>query len=205
MRLTVGRILLLAFVLGLAGLVFHVHRGDAARNARYARIATEIAGRPVEVRCPSFWKKLVHVAPNQGTVRVEQGRVSDVTDLSVEICDALDDVVAGQAGEALSCLPVPAETCRRRLDAVAFGIEALTHESYHLQGILDEGETECYALQTSTRTAVALGLTADQAAALNAYYASVLYPRLPSAYHSRHCRPGGRFDLRPETPAWPDG
>jgi hypothetical protein len=205
MRLTLGRILLAAFCLCIAVLVFHVHRGDAARNARYARIATEIAGRPVEVRCPSFWRKLVDVAPNQGTVRVEQGRVSDVTDLSVEICDALDDVVAGTAGEALSCLPIPAERCRRRLDAVAFGIEALTHESYHLRGILDEARAECYALQSSTRTAMALGLTADEASALNTYYASALYPRLPSEYHSSDCRPGGTFDLHPETPAWPGG
>ena len=140
-----------------------------------------------------------------GTVRIEQGRVSDVTDLSVEICDALDDVAARRAGEALACLPIPADRCRRRLDAVAFGIEALTHESYHLRGILDEARAECYALQSSVRTAIALGLTAETAAALNTYYASALYPRLPSGYHSADCRPGGAFDLHPETPAWPAG
>ena len=205
MRPSLGTALLLTVVLGIAALVIHVNRGDAARNERYAEIASEIAGRPVSVRCPGFWKKLVDVSPNEGTVLVEGGAVGDVTDLSLEICDALDDVVAGDAGTALECLTAPADDCRRPLDAVAFGIEALTHESLHLRGILDEARTECYALQTSARTGVRLGLTPAQAAAVNAYYLARLYPLLPAAYQSGECRPGGPLDLHPETPAWPAG
>lgn len=204
MRLPLLRIVLLALSLGAAGLTTHVHRGDAARNTRYAEIASGIAGRPVEVRCPGFWKKLIDTSPNQGTVRVERGRVADTADLSVEICEALDDIVHGEADETLACLPDPDDGCRRKLDALAFGIEALTHEAFHLRGILEEARAECYALQTATRTAVALGIDPTDAAALNVYYVENLYPRLPPEYHSPECRGGGSLDLHPETPAWPD-
>jgi hypothetical protein len=203
--LTIGRAVLLLAALACGALVLHVHRVDAARNARYGEIASEIAGRPVEVRCPGFWARLLEASPNEGLVPVENGRVGDHTDLSVEICDALDDVVGGRAGDALACLHAPAPVCRRRLDAVAFGVEALTHESWHLRGFLDEAQTECYTLQTSWQTGVRLGLPTAEALALADYFRRELYPRMEAVYHGAACVPGGPWDLHPETPAWPAG
>lgn len=205
MHLTFGRVFLLLVLAVPIGLVFHVHQVDAARNAEYGEIATRLAGRAVEVHCPSFWKKLVDVRPNRGRVGIEGGRVNDYADLSMEICDALDDVRSGKSRDTLACLPDPPVPCVRRLHGLAFGIEALTHESIHLRGIIDEAQTECIAMQTSTQTSVELGIPPDQALQLNTWYVENLYPNLPPAYHSPDCRPGGPWDLQPDTPAWPIG
>ena len=205
MKLTLGRAVLLLAALGCAALVLHVHGVDAARNDRYGGIASEIAGRSVAVHCPGFFGRLLDASPNEGLVPVENGRVADHADLSVEICDALDDVAAGRAVDALGCLSAPTGACQRRLDAVAFGIEALTHESWHLAGYLDEAQTECLTLQTSWQTGVRLGLTPQEALAVADYYRRQLYPRMEAVYHGAACAPGGPWDLHPETPAWPVG
>lgn len=204
MRVTGWRAIGLALVCGIAALAALAHRSDAARGARLGAIASEIARRPVSVGCPGFWKRLVDVSANQGTVGVdERGRVGDRADLSVEICGDLDRIANGDVDEALACLAAPTPSCEPRLDRIAFALDALARESYHLAGIVDESLAECYAMQTIALVGERLGLPRGHGEALAAYYFRREYPRLPHEYRSAICRPWGPLDIHPETAAWP--
>jgi hypothetical protein len=173
----------------------------ALNEHRLALAASEIAQRDVDVSCPGFWKRMVEITPNAGWVDFdEHGRPSDRTSLSASTCKSLERVWRGQQ-RAFGC--VIHDRCDEDTLRAAFGIVTLAHESWHLRGVMDEGQTQCYAVQTVERTAralgvgpvdahlLALGVAADDAAA----------PR--GEYHSPDCRPGGRFDLHPCTPDWP--
>jgi hypothetical protein len=82
-------------------------------------------------------------------------------------------------------------------------VDVLTHEAWHLRGVQDEARTECNSLQTMAGTALALGATSSQAAALARGQLAEGYPNLPDQYRSEHCVDGGAFDLRPDDARWP--
>ena len=77
-------------------------------------------------------------------------------------------------------------------------VDVLTHEAWHLQGIQDEARTECNALQTMAGTAVALGATQAQAAALARAQFTEDYPNLPDHYRSEQCVDGGPSTCGPD-------
>ena len=90
----------------------------------------------------------------------------------------------------------------KKLGAVS-GIVTLAHESWHLRGIVNEAQTQCYAVQTTEAVARSLGV-APADAALIAARVALADARAPvGEYHSAQCRPGGAYDLRPDTAAWP--
>ena len=69
---------------------------------------------------------------------------------------------------------------------------------------MNEAQTQCYALQTAELTALRLGVLPPDAHAA-AVFLVAHDARLPEGdYHSRECRPGGAYDLHPQTAAWPD-
>lgn len=168
---------------------------------RLAAVAAEIALRDVDVSCPGFWSRLVEVTPNAGWVDFdEHGRPGDEASLSAAACDGLERVWRGDE-RSFRCLL--AGGCEPGTLAAVSGIVTLAHESWHLRGIVDEARTQCYAVQTTEAVAVELGIPPAEARVIAARVAleDARAPR--GEYHSPACRPGGPYDLRPETPDWP--
>ena len=176
------------------------HRREQ-NEGRLALVASEIALRDVEVSCPGFWTRLVEVTPNAGWVDFdEHGRPSDETSLSAATCRSLERVWRGKE-RSFACLL--AGGCDRETLGAVSGIVTLAHESWHLRGIVDEARTQCYAVQSVEEVARGLGVPAADARTL-AVRVALDDAHLPlGEYHSAQCRPGGAYDLRPDTPDWP--
>ena len=168
---------------------------------RLALVASEVALRDVDVSCPGFWTRLVEITPNAGWVDFdEHGRPRDKTSLSATTCRGLEQVWRGDQ-DSFRCL-IGGGCSEDTLRAV-FGIVTLAHESWHLRGIADEAHDAVLrspddrARRASARRLardahlIALRVAADDAA------------MSPGEYHSLECRPGGAYDLHPETPDWP--
>ena len=174
-----------------------------ANEDRLALTASAVALRDVDVSCPGFWTRLVEITPNAGWVDFdEHGRPHDDTSLSASTCSSLERVWRGKQ-RSFRCLLVGG--CDKETLAAVGGIVTLAHESWHLRGIVDEARTQCYAVQTTEAVARSLGVAAADARAI-AVRVATDDVRLPEGeYHSAQCRPGGAYDLRPDTPAWPSG
>lgn len=170
---------------------------------RLALVASEIALRDVDVSCPGFWTRLVEVTPNAGWVDFdEHGRPGDMTSLSASTCSGLERVWRGQE-RSFACLAHGG--CDRGTLAGVSGIVTLAHEAWHLRGVVNEAQAQCYAVQSTEGVARALGVPAADAHLIAARVA-LDDARAPlGEYHSPQCRPGGELDLHPETPAWPTG
>ena len=78
----------------------------------------------------------------------------------------------------------------------------LAHESYHTAGVADEAAANCFAIQAMAWTAVQLGAAAGEAELL-ARAMEALEPRQGGEYGTAECHAGGKFDLHPETAAFP--
>ena len=178
------------------------HRREQNEN-RLALVASAIALRDVDVSCPGFWTRLVEVTPNAGWVDFdEHGRPDDVTSLSAATCAGLERVWR-RRNASFACLA--GGGCDRDTLGAVSGIVTLAHESWHLRGVTNEAQTQCYAVQTTEAVARALGVAAAEAR-LVARRVALDDSRAPlGEYHSPECRPGGAFDLRPETAGWPSG
>ena len=177
-------------------------RREANEN-RLALVASEVALRDVHVSCPGFWTRLVEITPNAGWVDFdEHGRPSDEASLSASTCSSLERVWRRKQN-SFRC--VLSGGCDAKTRAAVSGIVTLAHESWHLRGIVNEARTQCYAVQTVEAVARRLGVPAADARAI-AVRVALDDSRSPAdEYHSPHCRPGGAYDLRPDSPAWPSG
>jgi hypothetical protein len=185
MRPSLGTSLLLTVVLGIDALVLQVNRGDAARNERYAAVAREIAGRPVSVQCPGFWKKLVDVSANEGTVR--DGRCRRRRRRSRSRSATRWTTVAGNAGTALRCTclrpPTTAVAPRRR----RVRDRGADPRILHLRG----SSTRRVPSATRSRRAPDRrppGAHARAGERRQRHYLERLHPLLPGAYQSGDCR-----------------
>jgi hypothetical protein len=118
-------------------------------------------------------------------------------------CAELDALAEGRRGQELACTERAGIACGRHGRELAMAVDVVTHESFHLQGIQDEGRTECNALQTMARTAERLGATAAQGAALARAQYAESYPLMPDQYRAPQCGDGEAFDLRPDDPRFP--
>ena len=85
-------------------------------------------------------------------------------------------------------------------------IAVLAHESWHLQGVADEGLANCYAFQSGVRVGVRLGLSAPFARSLmreqladNAADSA----SNPAYVVPAGCSNGGRYDLNPGASSFP--
>ncbi len=112
--------------------------------ARMSEEASEIAGKPVAVRCDEARDYVGSVQHADG-VAVVGGELAILTP---EICFDLYRLVSD--GEVRG-----ARTGR--------AIAVLAHEAWHLRGERDEGTTECYALQSGVELGVRLGLAESDA------------------------------------------
>lgn len=179
---------------------WQLDRREANEN-RLALVASAVALRDVEVSCPGFWTRLVEISPNAGWVDFDgYGRPSDEATLSAATCRGLERVWRGNQG-SFGCLLVGG--CDGETLAAVSGMVTLAHESWHLRGVVNEARAQCYAVQTTEEVARRLGVAAVDASIVAARVA-IDDSRAPvGEYHSGECRPGGAYDLRPQTRAWP--
>jgi hypothetical protein len=195
---------LLVLLIPIAAFSFWIHRKGEQNEARLGEMASAVAQRSVGVDCPGFWRRLVDVRGEDGSVRFDvAGRPSDTAQLSGPTCDRLEDFSRAGTKPPFDCLARDDRQCTREVVETARALATLAHESFHLAGIRDEAAAECYATQTVDFVAEKLGATAAQGE-LVARWAARTSPRThPEEYHSQECRPGGALDLEPRTAAWP--
>jgi hypothetical protein len=181
------RTLAVIAVLVVAGWAWSHHQHAADEHA-LARVASEIVGRPVGVHCQGFFASMLDINDRTGEVRFSaDGRPPNRMFLTRGTCKALKRFRTGHRGLTLGA---------------AEAINTLTHESFHLRGVVNEAATQCYAIQTDAWTVVRLGGTPAEGDAV----ATLVYaeqPNMPSEYQSSDCRAGGSLDLHPDTAAFP--
>ena len=196
--------LLVTVGVGLPGWWLLDRHDRIANQDRLAAIASGIAGRQVRVKCPGPIGRMM--APGDtatGVVYLDaKGRVPDETKLFTPTCTELDALAEGRRTGQLACAE-RSTSCGEDVQALAWAVDTLTHESFHLRGYLDEGVTECYSLQTMARTAERLGATPAQARNLAVMQWETGLPEMPTQYHAAGCSDGDALDLRPDDPIWP--
>jgi len=166
-----------------------------------SRVAKNLSGRDVEVRCWSVpdWYRLdaerralvddsTRIGLRGGFSSFDRKRI----DLGTFGC--LDLARLLYEDDALSIAD--------RADQ-AWAVGLLAHESMHIRGIGNEATAECYGMQAIPRAAALLGLEEKEGRQLADLYRSGWYPRMDTDYRSKECRDGGELDLRPEDGIWP--
>jgi hypothetical protein len=172
-------------------LVVAVQQEQRRNEQRLAEIASEIAGRKVDVHCPGLLARLADVSGHAGTVFFdERGRPANFTDLDAETCSELDRFADGKAGQDED-------------ERVARALHVLAHESSHLAGIRDEAAADCYGLQRTAFVAESLGADSVEAERLARIAVAERAITAPAEYRSSECHAGGTLDLDPASPAWP--
>ena len=180
-------------------------RQDRVVNEERLRaVASTIAGRPVQVRCPGVYGRIFSWDIVEGSVRFDaSGRPSDETRLRELTCAELDSLAEGRRAGALACLEAGGGPCGREADDVALAVNVLAHEAWHLSGVRNEADTECRSVQSIAWTAQRLGATPAQGRALAQRYLDTWYADLPRRYRAPNCRDGSELDLRPGDSSWP--
>jgi len=189
---------LLVVVGGLAALGFARHEERVREQDQLATIASDLAGRRVGVRCPSFAASLVDTRGEAGRVQFDElGRPANHMDLSPQTCKALRHL------NAVDFTCIERGECGFKEFNAGWAAHTLAHESFHLRGFQDEGVTECYALQNTSFVAKRLGVPKQQAQDLQAWLYKRGYPNEPTEYQSQQCYAGGPLDLRPQQTQFP--
>ena len=194
-------VLFLLFLLTLLTVALHRAAGPAAAkpgDLRLSTIASELARRPAVVRCEGASGQLMSVDGESGRVEFVNGKPDGAAVLKEGVCETLHRYSQATKAGPQCLLP-----CDGSALELAWSLNALAHESYHLAGIRNEARTECYALQAVGFVARRLGASREQARQLAAFAFVALPPRMPPEYSSNACRNGGRFDLRPGSAVWP--
>jgi hypothetical protein len=193
---TIAVLLIVAGALSALGFARHEQR--LRQQDHLSAIASDLAGRKVGVRCPSFLAGLVDVHGEAGRVRFDgQGRPANHTDLSPETCKALRRL------DRVDFTCIERRSCGFNQFDAAWAAHTLAHEAFHLRGYQDEGVTECYALQNTAFVAERLGVPTRQAKEIQQWLYVRGYPNEPTDYQSPGCSDGGPLDLRPQSPSFP--
>jgi hypothetical protein len=189
---------LLVVVGGLAALGFARHEERVREQDQLATIASDLAGRRVAVRCPSFVASLVDTRGEAGRVQFDElGRPANHMDLSPQTCKALRHL------NAVDFTCIERGECGFKEFNAGWAAHTLAHESFHLRGFQDEGVTECYALQNTAFVAERLGVPEQQAQDLQAWLYKRGYTNEPTEYQSAQCYDGGPLDVRPQQTQFP--
>ena len=150
-----------------------------AATDRFADEASEIAGKPVTILCDESGDFVGAVQHTDGVAIVG----GDHAYLTPERC--LD----------LYRLAFEGETTGSRTGRA---IAVLAHEAWHLRGEVDEGRTECFALQSGVELGRRLGLSEDRARQLMRQQLTENSLRGAETFEYRippECRDGGSLDL----------
>jgi hypothetical protein len=180
------------------------HHKRTENEERLGVVASAIAQRNVGVDCPGFWRQLIEVGGEDGSVEFDvAGRPSDAARLSGRTCDRLGDYAGAKTKPAFNCLLPDDRACKREVVETARALSTLAHEAYHLAGVRDEAAAECYAVQSVDFVMERLGSTPGQGRIVSRWAAHTSARTHSEEYHSLECRSGGALDLEPRTPAWP--
>jgi hypothetical protein len=198
-----ARLALVATLLAVACFLGLKHRRAEAAEHRLAGIASVIAQRSVRVDCQGAFSAAFDVSSEAGSVEFDaDGRPADTTMLKRSTCSALARFGRERTRPEFACL-ARGVACPNDVLRSAWSVQALSHEAWHLAGVVDEARTQCYGLQTTAYVAERLGADRTQAQVLATYLYRRIYPRMPTEYRSFECRDGGALDLRPESSVWP--
>lgn len=194
---------LIALGLLVVALALWEARRELGLDHKLSAIATEIAGRPVNVDCPGFVRGLIDVS-NGGSVWFSaDGKPSNTTHLEPSICGDLANYPRTRKRSDFACIYSSSE-CTERVERAVDAALILSHESQHLRGIRDEGTAQCYAIQIVPLVAERLGSPPEEAKAIAAHFLAVDQPRMPTDYSlPPGCVDGGSLDLNPNSPGWP--
>jgi hypothetical protein len=168
----------------------------------YTRIARDLTGRDVEVRCWSEadWaersKEVTHwtrgkMRPGEWTAYVSYDY--ERANLSPAICRSLGRWAYERRWPE----------GRWGVYNFVWSIKVLAHETQHLKEIANEAKADCYGLQTMTEVAARLGIEDGRARWLANYAWHYIYPRARGEYWSAECRDGGELDIRRGSSIWP--
>jgi hypothetical protein len=172
-------------------LIVAVQQEQRRNEHRLAGIASDIAGREVDVHCPGLLSRLADVSAHAGTVFFdERGRPADFTDLDEETCSELDRFSEGKTGQGAHA-------------KVARALHVLAHESSHLAGVRDEAAADCYGLQRTAFVAESLGADPAGARRLARLALAERAITAPADYRSSECHDGGALDLNRASAVWP--
>ena len=165
-------------------------RHDRIGNERrLSAIASEIAGRAVEVHCPGPIARVFGGSTAEGRVKFDAtGKPAAETELQETSCAEVDALAEGRRAKELECSARAKILCGRRGAELAMAVDVVTHESFHMRGIRDEAETECASLQRMATTAQRLGATAERGAALAHGQFTEAYPQMGEVYRSGACK-----------------
>ena len=165
-------------------------RADRLGNERrLSAIASQIAGRAVEVHCPGPIGRALGGSTAEGWVKFDAaGKPADETNLQKTSCAELDALAEGRRAKELECTARARILCGRRGAQLAMAVDVVTHESFHMRGLRDEGQTECASLNAMAATAQQLGATAQQGAALAHGQFTEAYPQMGEVYRSSGCK-----------------
>jgi hypothetical protein len=165
-------------------------RSDRTGNERrLSDVASQIAGRAVEVHCPGPVARVLGGSTAEGWVESDAaGQPADQTKLQKTSCAELDALAEGRRAKELECTARAGILCGRRGTEVAMAVDVVTHESFHMSGIRDEAATECASLHRMATTAQQLGATPEQGAALARGQFTETYPLMGEVYRSPSCK-----------------
>jgi hypothetical protein len=198
------RVALAAAVLGVAGWWLMGWQDLRGNERRLSAIASQIAGRDVQVQCPGPIGRIFGWDIVEGSVRFDaDGTPYDETKLRRLSCDELDALAEGERGKELECIARTQIACGRNGPETVMAVDVLAHEAWHLRGLMDEAETECRSLQTMAWTAQQLGATAEQGHAMARAQYDGGYRDMPVRYQRGDCVDGGPLDLRPDDARFP--
>jgi hypothetical protein len=165
----------------------------------YSRVATALARRATPVQCWSRadWRRRAAEWEARTPWLGELGPWRAYTlrrtiHLSPAICAELDVLVH-------SPRPIWHD---RWPDALAWSIQAITHEAVHASGIKNEAKAECYGMQNIGTATALLGRSAAEGRYLGRLYWKHWYQWQQEPYHSSKCLRGGVLDLH-RGKAWP--
>lgn len=193
-----GKLLAAGLIAVLGAFVWSKHEDRIREQDALARIASELAGRPVGVHCPSFFGGLVDVRGEAGRVRFDaEGHPANHTDLSPDTCDELRRLKHVD----FSCLDRRA--CGYSQFEAGWAAHTVAHEAFHLRGFQDEGVTECYAMQNTAFVAERLGVEPRLARELQQWIYDKGFRNQPDDYQSPLCYRGGPLDLSRGTASFP--
>ena len=165
-------------------------RADRLGNERrLSAIASQIAGRAVEVHCPGPIGRALGGSTAEGWVKFDAaGKPAAETRLQKTSCAELDALAEGRRAKELECTARARILCGGRGAELAMAVDVVTHESFHMLGLRDEGETECASLNAMATTAQQLGATPEQGAALARGQFTETYPMMGEVYRSASCK-----------------
>jgi hypothetical protein len=176
---------------------------ETPTEQKLGAVASSFAGRAVSVRCPSVWGRLIDVSSSGGTAHYDtEGRPSHA-ELAHKVCSTFD-VLADQGFPGIDCLASDWKRCDEHVLNTVFAVHVLTHESWHLRGVLDEGTAECFAYQTDSAVAQRFGATRGEGELLARFVElRGAAAALPQYGPPAGCNQSGRLDINRNTPGWP--